>query len=793
MIIQFSMFLLLALGLAFKPKDPGYSRQFHLFNNGSVAAGLAGEDINVQGAWDRSITGKGVKVVVLFDGCWPEHKEFGGRVDLNISWNFVTKKNDPTPSNMSMLQDKGNQLAGILGAESNDFCGVGVAPNVTIGCINAWEGMTMNSTYFLQGLMMYPDVDMKVVPSMKSCAQASSELIVCSGTPFVEAYEKALAEAKTTLVMSAEGIRTINDDLVANTFASSPHLFSFTELSQRGGAVTTAARGNVILASVVTGGSSYLSQYGVTGVHQTSSSGVGHDLCSYTVLVTGTGGAVAAGVIALIMEAGKYKLRRDDVASIIALTSVRNDPNSPTWSKNAAGVWYSRFFGFGRLDADAATKLASSWKEVPEATEKQTKNERKLLPTLLGPAVEYEIDFSKSEIKQVVFINVFVTDYGLQDWGLVRLWVVSPSGTKRLIKDVMSLTYSSGVGGGTWRVAARDFFAEDPRGIWKVILRREGIGPKEYGVDQVTVEIKGYTEAVCNVTEKTVGSDPYVPYPQESSGSLVVEGSDTIHCNNESLRLSLDSKVPGSWDVLVYEAQNGSRVERLGAIQGGQTTLIGVPCVWKTKQLKIRAENPGSGTSIVAKQNITIVNDNEYKFSAPSPYTVFKRQNGLVRIPLQVLRNTTHLSEFSLSQAMYVTIEDVENNIRLYVGTVPFTYTLTYTLPLNCNKCILSAAPFHTEAPGMCDTLVVPISIVDEGQPDPPEWELQWNNVCPVPDGVKVPQEQKPNKNKALVIGGSRSVVIVIAVIVIVVVMVLRRRRLRMDSSYQAIDKELLS
>ena len=790
------MFYLLAVVRAFVPGDPLYPRQFHLKNDGTVSAGLSGEDLNVEGAWNRSITGKGVQAVIVHDGCLPTHKEFGGRVNLNISWNFATGKNDPTPSSTAMSQDRGNQFAGLLGAEANDLCGVGVAPDVEIGCINTWEGMGINDTYFMQGLLMYPDVDLKIIPSLSSCVAASSTLVVCGGNPFSADVEAMLLQAKTTLVMSTNGIRTINADIVSHPIVSSPEVFSFTELSQRGAAVVTSVSGNVILASVVTGGTSYSSQYGTAAVHLVSSSGASEQACSSTVMVSQAGASIAAGAIALIMEAGKHKLRRSDIASIIALTSVKNDPNSLTWKKNAAGVWYSRTFGFGRVDADAATELAAKWKLVNEVVEEQTKKEVKQLPTLLGEAIEYEIDFSKTKIAQVVYINVFVKDYGVEDWGLVRLSVVSPMGTRRVIKDVMSLSYASAYGGVTWRVAARDFFGEDPAGVWKVILRREGIGPENYGVDTVTIRITGYAENAFTVPEKKSGSDPYRPYQKEKNASLVLS-TDTVRCVNDALAVTLESNVSGDWELLMYQDEEGSRVETIASLKNGIRSNVYLPCVWKTNKFKIRAENSGSGTAVLADKELTVVNDYGYKLLSPEPYTVYKRENGLVSISFSMSRNTTHMSEYNMWDTVYVTIMDVERGVKLYVGTHAVTAGFAYTLPLNCNKCIMSVSPFYVEEPTMCDTLLTPISIIDEGDPEPEKWELPWNFICPVPDGVLVPSTptptSSPNSKKTTIIAASVATVAIVLIIGIIVAVYLWRKQRQAKDAYDPMNKGLIA
>lgn len=62
-----------------------------------------------------------------------------------------------------------------------------------------------------------------------------------------------------------------------------------------------------------------------------------------------------------------------DVHYIIQRTADRNDLHEvgsvifPSWSQNAAGVWYSYQYGFGRINAGNAVTLAKTWSLVGAA------------------------------------------------------------------------------------------------------------------------------------------------------------------------------------------------------------------------------------------------------------------------------------------------------------------------------------------------------------------------------------------------------------------------------------------
>ncbi len=72
---------------------------------------------------------------------------------------------------------------------------------------------------------------------------------------------------------------------------------------------------------------------------------------------------LAAGVLALILEANP-KLTWRDVQWIIVKTSTKTDVRHASWKRNAAGYYFSKHYGYGRLDAYKAVTTAKSWTNV---------------------------------------------------------------------------------------------------------------------------------------------------------------------------------------------------------------------------------------------------------------------------------------------------------------------------------------------------------------------------------------------------------------------------------------------
>jgi subtilisin family serine protease len=117
--------------------DPLLPNQWHIQNTGqnafSTTPPVAGNDMNVTGAWTAGYSGKGIKVGVVDSGLEAAHEDLAANVDLTHSWNFITGTNDPTRQVTDVGEDHGTQVAGIIGAVAfNGKGGRGVAYNATL-------------------------------------------------------------------------------------------------------------------------------------------------------------------------------------------------------------------------------------------------------------------------------------------------------------------------------------------------------------------------------------------------------------------------------------------------------------------------------------------------------------------------------------------------------------------------------------------------------------------------------------------------------------------------------------
>jgi PKD repeat protein len=117
--------------------DPLLPNQWHIQNTGTTAFAstlpVAGNDLDVAGAWAAGYSGKGIKVGIVDTGVEAAHEDLAANVDLSHSYNFINDSDDPSPDANSVGPDHGTEVAGIIGAVAfNGVGGRGVAYNVTL-------------------------------------------------------------------------------------------------------------------------------------------------------------------------------------------------------------------------------------------------------------------------------------------------------------------------------------------------------------------------------------------------------------------------------------------------------------------------------------------------------------------------------------------------------------------------------------------------------------------------------------------------------------------------------------
>lgn len=134
-----------------KYRDPLFEKQWY-FNRGAYG----GYDMNVAAVWKMGITGKNVVLTILDDGVQADHPDLIRNYDKKASYDINAGDDNPTPQDNGENKH-GTRCAGEIAAEAgNEFCGVGVAYNASIGGVRMLDG-TVTDDVEAQALGLNPN------------------------------------------------------------------------------------------------------------------------------------------------------------------------------------------------------------------------------------------------------------------------------------------------------------------------------------------------------------------------------------------------------------------------------------------------------------------------------------------------------------------------------------------------------------------------------------------------------------------------------------------------------------
>ena len=406
--------------------DPLLPNQWHIQNVGQNAFAstfpVAGNDMNVTGAWTAGFSGKGIKVGVVDTGLEAAHEDLAANVDLTHSLNFLTGTNDPTTTSPGF--DHGTAVSGIIAAVAfNGKGGRGVAYNATLrgyNLIATGAGSIANMASAFGGTVASADNDLfnasfgpvtNAIPQFSGAYQAITQttiglrsglgasIVNAAGNDFVD-FEGS--SSPLCAVAQQYGVSCGDPATDERRGGDTPIIVGaingagvHSSYSNTGSSLWISAPGGEfgLNSTFVTGATNYdpaiittnrdgcaNSEYAMPvnplddqGANSLSAN------CQYTATMNGTSSATpnVAGVIAMMLEANP-KLSIRDVKYILAKSAKHVDPSfagvtsstvisgTPVtleqgWIKNFAGYAFSNRYGFGAVDAAAAVAAAKTY------------------------------------------------------------------------------------------------------------------------------------------------------------------------------------------------------------------------------------------------------------------------------------------------------------------------------------------------------------------------------------------------------------------------------------------------
>ncbi|KAL4218435.1 hypothetical protein ACF0H5_023170 [Mactra antiquata] len=442
----------------------------------------SGPSMNIDKVWAKGYTGAGVTISILDDGIETTHVDLLASYNANISQDYASYS--ATPSHSSDSIGHGTWMAGVIGAESNNHCGTGIAFNSTIGASKILDTFynSMRTSVNSQVRSLLKSLD---VIDIYTCGIGPED----EGTGFsmintpsrveTAALYKGVTEGrggKGAIYVWATGNGGANfDDCNTDGFVNNVYTLGVNALKPDGEVDDDAEPCSAVIASVF-----------ASGVTTTDR----HDGCKTDFAGSSAAAATASGIIALILEANTNLTWRD-VQHIIIDSAIQVPSMVNTTTINGAGRKYSNYYGFGLMDAEAMLDAALSWTHVQPMLQ------------YFGPLVTYDgvgehgittVSLSY-EINDSPIANIENVVAYLQFRSLWReytsVYLISPSNTESQLLRQRNYDYQfTDV---VWYFSSLAFWGESANGTWRVEIRSTYFD-NYMKIQQVELAISGTAE-----------------------------------------------------------------------------------------------------------------------------------------------------------------------------------------------------------------------------------------------------------------------------------------------------------
>jgi proprotein convertase subtilisin/kexin type 2 len=454
------------------PNDPLYSKEWYINNTGQ-AGGVPKLDLNVEAAWALGFTGKGITTGIMDDGVDYMHPDLYDNFNAEASYDFSS--NDPFPYPRytdDWFNSHGTRCAGEISAKrDNKVCGLGVAYDSKVAGLRMLDQPYM--TDLIEANSMGHKPDLIHIYSASWGPTDDGRTVDGPRNATMRAIVHGVNEGRDglgSIYVWASGDGGPDDDCNCDGYAASMWTISINSATNDGQTAGYDESCSSTLASTFSNGKS---GYQDAGVATTDLYG------KCTTRHSGTSAAApeAAGVFALALEANP-KLSWRDIQHLTVLTSKRNhlyDPNGEhNWTINGAGLEFNHLFGYGVLDAGDMVDLSTHWKSVPDRFHCTAGSimENYKFNTTSTLILTIDTDACKGMDNQVNYlehVQSFITVKS-SFRGDVTIYLVSPMNTTSMILSKRPKDDDSTDGFTKWPFMTTHAWAENPRGVWKLIV-----------------------------------------------------------------------------------------------------------------------------------------------------------------------------------------------------------------------------------------------------------------------------------------------------------------------------------
>ncbi|XP_016148018.1 proprotein convertase subtilisin/kexin type 5-like [Sinocyclocheilus grahami] len=476
-------------------------------------------DMNIQAAWRRGYTGKGVVVSILDDGIERQHPDLKQNYDARASYDVNSNDPDPTPRYDATNENKhGTRCAGVVAASANNsLCIVGIAYNAKIGGVRMLDGdmtdmveaqsLSLKQQYIdIYSSSWGPDDDGRTVDGPGPLARLALE----------NGIRKGRKGRGSIFVWASGNGGQSQDHCSCDGYTNSIYTISVGSTTQIGRKPWYLEECSSTLATTYSSGDSHSLGVVTTDLRQS---------CTDEHSGTSASAPMAAGIIALTLEANPALTWRD-VQHIVVKTSRPGHLNTSDWQSNGAGHDVSHLYGFGLMDAEAMVKEAETWKQVPPqhvCEENTVQTTRIISAERVLRSVFKSSGCSSQRLQRVVYLEHVVVRVTITHphRGDLSITLTSPAGTRSQLLSNRPNDHSN-EGFLKWEFMTTHCWGERPAGDW-ILDIRDSPSPRRNSRLGKLVE--------CSLVLYGTSTHPYIRHEQPRSAQLLPEDDTTEEYN----------------------------------------------------------------------------------------------------------------------------------------------------------------------------------------------------------------------------------------------------------------------
>jgi len=423
-------------------------------------------DMNVQEAWAMGVTGKGIVITILDDGIEKNNPDLVANYDPQASWDVNQNDDDPTPRyDMVNSNRHGTRCAGEVSATANNsLCGVGVAYDSRIGGVRMLDGdvtdavearsLSLNNQHIdIYSASWGPDDDGKTVDGPGQLASRA----------FIQGVAGGRGGKGSIFVWASGNGGRDHDNCNCDGYTNSIWTLSVSSATENGLIPWYSEACSSTMASTYSSGSSGERKVITTDLHNG---------CTSSHTGTSASAPMAAGVVALVLEANPSLTWRD-VQHITVMNSHVANLKATDWRVNAVGRNYSHSFGYGIMDTSAMVRTAQMWRNVGPAQASNVNAD--ISPVTIPAQSSRTATMEVTEHGQVNFLEHVQAHVTLTSTrrGDVQMYLTSPGGTKSQLLAKRPHD-SSRAGFNDWPFLTVFCWGEQPAGNWQLEIQNEG-------------------------------------------------------------------------------------------------------------------------------------------------------------------------------------------------------------------------------------------------------------------------------------------------------------------------------